>query len=66
MVSCFFFLFAIYFECSTFPELPMRSCVVHFHQLILGNVSYALLLLAIHFLKDLKIARYETFPSSLF
>lgn len=39
---------------------------MHFHQLILGNVSYAVLLLAIHFLNDLKIARYETFPSSLF
>lgn len=39
---------------------------MHFHQLILGNVSYAVLLLAVHFLKDLKIAQYETFPSSLF
>lgn len=39
---------------------------MHFHQLNLGNVSYAVLLLAIHFLNDLKIAQYETFPSSLF
>lgn len=39
---------------------------MHFHQLILGNVSYAVLLLVICFLNDLKIAQYETFPSSLF
>ena len=38
---------------------------MHFHQLILGNVSYAVLLLVIRFLNDLKIAQYETFPSSL-
>lgn len=36
-----------------------------FHQLTLGNVSYAVLLV-IRFLNDLKIAQYETFPSSLF
>lgn len=40
--------------------------MVHFHQLILGNVSYAVLLLVIRFLNDLKIAQYEIFPSSLF
>lgn len=39
---------------------------MHFLQLILGNVSYAVLLLVIRFLNDLKIAQYETFPSSLF
>lgn len=39
---------------------------MHFHQLILGNVRYAVLLLVISFLNDLKIAQYETFPSSLF
>lgn len=39
---------------------------MHFHQLILGNVSYAVLLLVICFLNDLKIAQYETFPSPLF
>lgn len=38
---------------------------MHFHQLILGNVSYAVLLLVICFLNDLKIAQYETFPSPL-
>lgn len=39
---------------------------MQFHQLILGNVSNAVLLLVICFLNDLKIAQYETFPSSLF
>lgn len=39
---------------------------MHFRQLILGNVSYAVLLLVICFLNDLKIALYETFPSSFF
>lgn len=39
---------------------------MHFHQLILGNVSYAVLLLVICFLNNLKIAQYETFPSFLF
>lgn len=65
-----FLFFSFYLQailsCSTFPGLPKRSCVVHFHQLILGNVSCAVLLLVIRFLNDLKIAQYETFPSSLF
>lgn len=38
---------------------------MNFHQLILGNVSYAVLLV-ICFLNNLKIAQYKTFPSSLF
>lgn len=37
---------------------------MHFHQLILGNFSYAVLLLVIPFLNDLKVAQYETSLSS--